>query len=374
MIDIVKGLLNKWTAPAMLVCLAVAGVAVAGFSSTKQIYESQPTVEVANTASNVYRPSAKDWITATFDELQPLDIFIQNGKVFHIEEGLKPGAPSVAAIPLGSGTKTSLERHNQNYDPKNVNYPNRPDEIVYSQWQGTGPWTFVHLGTVKHDQKFVFEGREFVTRVNADGTRAVKPTGNVLSKVTGVWSEHHEKQLHLTLHFPKIGATNKIITTHEHPFYVPSTKKWVAAADLKVGTDLHTCDGTSARVQKWQEIDEPFTAYNISVENTQNYYVADANNPNAPAVLVHNSCFFKFKKFNLIHSRDTIIRSNKSSYDFWNKRSADNIVESLVNGPERIIIDAGGKVWNGNTRLTVLQNKGYDVTKIINRLGKEHLK
>ena len=82
MINVVKALLNKWTAVAVLACLAVAGVAVAGFSSTKQFSGSQPTVEVASTAFDVYRSSAKDWTTAKLDKLQPLDIFIQNGRSF----------------------------------------------------------------------------------------------------------------------------------------------------------------------------------------------------------------------------------------------------------------------------------------------------
>ncbi len=113
---------------------------------------------------------------------------------------------------------------------------------------------FAQIEAPANAAQLVSKGAERPILLNADGTRAVKPTGNVLSKVTGVWSEHHEKQLHLTLHFPQTGETSKIITTHEHPFYVPSTKTWVDAENLKVGTDLHTCDGTPARVQKWQEV------------------------------------------------------------------------------------------------------------------------
>ena len=204
------------------------------------------------------------------------------------------------------------------FDPDALNFPDHPNDIVFAKWPGTEKNTYLHLGLLKDRDTFFYHGREFTVRARPGQPHQVKPTGNVISTVNAVWSEHHDSQIHLTLHYPQTGETARIVTTHEHPFYIPSTESWIPAAGLTVGMDLQTCDGTLSEVMSWEEIDEPFTAYNIEVAHAHNYYVADPDNPNAPPVLVHNDCF-KFKKFEFLHSRDTIISDNKSSYDFWSK-------------------------------------------------------
>ncbi|MEO0619218.1 MAG: polymorphic toxin-type HINT domain-containing protein [Pseudomonadota bacterium] len=310
---IVKRLQSKWLISLGLLAVFVfGGVSVAGYTGAFSSASPPRVVDMYDRAFDVYRPSEKDWIKVRARSLRPLDILVQGGQVYHIKHDQGTGANGIATVPLGPGTKAALARHISSHVPKDLNFPGRKSEIVYAKWQGDGPWTFQHLGLMKNKQKFVYEGREFVTRVSANGKQAVKPTGNVLSAVTGVWSEHHEKQLHLTLHFPQTGETSKIITTHEHPFYVPSTKTWVDAADLKVGTDLQTCDGTPAHVKKWQEVFEPFTAYNLSVEHTPNYYVRDPENPNSEAVLVHNACrFAKLKDHFARHGPELGVRNAK---------------------------------------------------------------
>lgn len=287
---------NKWSSVAILVFLLTTWVVSTGTVAARQDPQARQTVEIENAAFDVFRPSANRWIKVKVSELQPLDILIQGGKVYHIDHGISSDSKNVSAVLLGRGTKRSLKRHESEHDPNAVSYPGDLREIVYARWQGTGPWTFQHLGAVENNQVLVFEGREFKARFNTDGSLLVKPTGNVLSKVTDVWSDKHENQLHLTLHFPDTGDISKLTTTHDHPFYVPSTRTWVPAADLKVGTDLQTCKGSPALVRDLKVVHEAFTAYNISVEHTHNFYVADAakpattNNLGAPAVLVHNDC------------------------------------------------------------------------------------
>jgi hypothetical protein len=56
------------------------------------------------------------------------------------------------------------------------------------------------------------------------------------------------------------------------------------------------------------------------------------------------------------------------------RQSTTKIVEDLLNGRQKIIIDDAGRVWNGNTRLFALVAKGYDVRTIIPLLREEHRK
>jgi hypothetical protein len=65
-------------------------------------------------------------------------------------------------------------------------------------------------------------------------------------------------------------------------------------------------------------------------------------------------------KLRLAHSEETI-RAN-SSLDYWERQSTQNIVDSLRPG-ERfpLIVGPDGAIMNGNTRVYVLQQRGYDV-------------
>ncbi|MEO1610563.1 MAG: hypothetical protein AAFR90_14785 [Pseudomonadota bacterium] len=96
--------------------------------------------------------------------------------------------------------------------------------------------------------------------------------------------------------------------------------------------------------------------------------MADADNPDAPAVLVHNDCF-KFKDFQFFQKTFT-----KANLDSLRKLDTDTLVDSLLNGNQPMVVDKVGKVWNGNHRLKVLQEKGYDIRKIIPKLSERHRK
>ncbi len=72
-----------------------------------------------------------------------------------------------------------------------------------------------------------------------------------------------------------------------------------------------------------------------------------------------------------IHSDETITSWNKVNYESWRKESTDDIVKSLRPGskePLRVKLD--GRVFQGNTRIKILQDRGFNV----NTLPREILK
>ena len=77
----------------------------------------------------------------------------------------------------------------------------------------------------------------------------------------------------------------EIITTPDHPFYVP-VKGWTDAANLRAGDILVLVNGEYVIVEKVQHeiLEAPVTVYNFQVEDFHTYFVANTG------VLVHNSC------------------------------------------------------------------------------------
>jgi hypothetical protein len=64
-----------------------------------------------------------------------------------------------------------------------------------------------------------------------------------------------------------------------------------------------------------------------------------------------------------MHADETIIRT--SSYDFWSRKSTDEIVESLRPGlRESLKVRTDGLIENGNTRVKVLEERGYDINSV----------
>jgi len=77
----------------------------------------------------------------------------------------------------------------------------------------------------------------------------------------------------------------EILTTPEHPFYVPK-KGWIGAIDLRAGDILVLQSGEYVVVELIQHeiLETPVTVYNFEVEDFHTYYVSDS------AILVHNTC------------------------------------------------------------------------------------
>ncbi|MFF9635483.1 polymorphic toxin-type HINT domain-containing protein, partial [Streptomyces bacillaris] len=74
--------------------------------------------------------------------------------------------------------------------------------------------------------------------------------------------------------------------TYEHPFWSPSEKAWIKAADLQKGMTLRAPDSSKpVKVQTNRSYSLAATTYNLSVAEVHTYYVLAGNTP----VLVHNS-------------------------------------------------------------------------------------
>ena len=77
----------------------------------------------------------------------------------------------------------------------------------------------------------------------------------------------------------------EIITTPNHPFYVPQ-KGWVSAINLRAGDILVLVNGKYVALEQVQHeiLETPVTVYNFEVEDFHTYYVGQSD------VLVHNMC------------------------------------------------------------------------------------
>ena len=76
----------------------------------------------------------------------------------------------------------------------------------------------------------------------------------------------------------------EIVSTPGHKYFLPETKKWVSAEDLKVGTKVLLSDGSYGIIEAVRAIhyDVPQTTYNFEVADFHTYYVGQHS------VLVHN--------------------------------------------------------------------------------------
>jgi hypothetical protein len=67
-----------------------------------------------------------------------------------------------------------------------------------------------------------------------------------------------------------------------------------------------------------------------------------------------------------IHSDATLQSgSNQIALDYWRKQNTNDIVASLLPGQiEALRVKADGRVMNGNTRVKVLEERGYDLSSL----------
>ncbi|MFG2552990.1 polymorphic toxin-type HINT domain-containing protein [Streptomyces sp. NPDC048581] len=80
-------------------------------------------------------------------------------------------------------------------------------------------------------------------------------------------------------------GVKKLTATHEHPFWSPSERNWIAAGALTPGMTLRTDEGDSVVVTGNRAYDDKVRTYNLTVADLHTYYVLAGNTP----VLVHNS-------------------------------------------------------------------------------------
>ncbi|MEW2608444.1 polymorphic toxin-type HINT domain-containing protein [Streptomyces sp. NPDC047916] len=87
----------------------------------------------------------------------------------------------------------------------------------------------------------------------------------------------------LTLSTPN-GET-KLTATHEHPFWSPTQKRWLAARDLIPGITLLSDDHGLVTVKENRPFTQHARTYNLTVDEFHTYYVLAGQTP----ILVHNA-------------------------------------------------------------------------------------
>ena len=67
-----------------------------------------------------------------------------------------------------------------------------------------------------------------------------------------------------------------------------------------------------------------------------------------------------------IHSDHTLeAGSNRVALEYWRKQPTADIVSSLQPGqPEALTATSDGRIMNGNTRIKVLEERGFDVNSL----------
>ncbi len=100
-----------------------------------------------------------------------------------------------------------------------------------------------------------------------------------LKPVARTFVNESDELIHLSV------AGDEIITTPEHPFYVPQ-KGWTAAIQLRAGDLLVMQNGEYVVLEKIQHeiLESPVNVYNFEVADFHTYFVSYV------AVLVHNAC------------------------------------------------------------------------------------
>ncbi|MEU3955384.1 polymorphic toxin-type HINT domain-containing protein [Streptomyces achromogenes] len=88
-----------------------------------------------------------------------------------------------------------------------------------------------------------------------------------------------------TLSIATEDGIDELTATHEHPFWVPSEKRWIPAGELAAGMTLLTDDHETAIITANKPFTKHARTYNLTVDDLHTYYVLAGETP----VLVHNS-------------------------------------------------------------------------------------
>ena len=104
-----------------------------------------------------------------------------------------------------------------------------------------------------------------------------------------------------------------------------------------------------------------FGAANLTVDAANTLFLIDSVANEEPT-----GKSIKNLKLKRIHSDETLSTgSNKYSLDHWRKQSTEDIVKSLKPGEaESLKVKPDGRIWNGNTRSKVLEERGYDINSL----------
>ncbi len=163
---------------------------------------------------------------------------------------------------------------------------------------------------------------------------------------------------------PATGQLQTIVSNRLHPYFVShvsadahlvangptlrgtiATGRFVEVQHVEVGAWLITETGHEAEVVGKTVARAPLTAYNLTVDEFETFFVSGADNDNAPAVWVHSTC--DVNKLNHIfgnarHQMDDLLASFGG-----NQAAAFGAIESAANkalAAGQIVVGAAGRL------------------------------
>lgn len=104
-------------------------------------------------------------------------------------------------------------------------------------------------------------------------------------EVTTLYATDGEKTLVEVTVTADDGTADTLVTTGNHPFWVPASVEWTDAIDLGPGAELRTSSGAWVEVSEidaWSATDQQ--VHNLTVDGLHTYYVLAGSTP----ILVHN--------------------------------------------------------------------------------------
>ncbi|MGP3960719.1 polymorphic toxin-type HINT domain-containing protein [Nonomuraea sp. 3N208] len=159
---------------------------------------------------------------------------------------------------------------------------------------------------------------------------------------------------------PRGTATDKVIATDNHPFWVPTLREWVDAGQLRPGMWLQTSAGTYVQIAATEARTAVQSVYNLTVDNLHTYHVLAGDQ----AILVHNSTdpFDEIDPNEVRFTQDSVSRLFKSGH------SVEETRDALRNGtlsphdldPIRLVERDGKRYTLDNRRLVAFQQAGLD--------------
>ncbi|MEL6441045.1 MAG: hypothetical protein AAFQ80_17545 [Cyanobacteria bacterium J06621_8] len=70
-------------------------------------------------------------------------------------------------------------------------------------------------------------------------------------------------------------------------------------------------------------------------------------------------------KITRLHSKKTLTEDPSSSYEYWQQKSTEEIIQSLEESKDKLLVKKNGKIIDGNTRFLILEERDHDLENII---------
>ena len=152
-------------------------------------------------------------------------------------------------------------------------------------------------------------------------------------------------------------AAYTLTGTLEHPFFVPVRGEYVPMGELGAGDGLRREDGGEAVVVDVGVRYVRAVVFNLEVEGVHNYFVRP-HPAVGEGVLAHNT--LDCLKLKRLHP-DSSLKPRALAH--WRAETTEKIVQSLTTpGDEMLRIRPDGTVLQGNHRVKILEERGFDTS------------